>query len=73
MNQIDFQAGYRYASEILDDRAANPVEVLVFALPRWKPATAKNLIESANTRKAHGVNLSYQDGVIARAEQELQP
>jgi hypothetical protein len=59
---IDYRLGYRYAAEILDDRAARPVEVLVAGLPGWKRNTADNLITSAQ-----GINPSYQNGVIARA------
>jgi hypothetical protein len=64
---IDYRLGYRYAAEILDDRAARPVEVLVVGLPGWKRNTADNLITSAQERKAQGINPSYQNGVIARA------
>lgn len=67
---IDYRTGYRYAAEVLDDRAASPVAVLVAGLPQWKRTTADNLIESAQARKAQGINPAYQDGVIARAALE---
>lgn len=67
---IDYRLGYRYATELLDDRAARPVEVLVAGLPHWKRTTADNLIATAQARKAEGINPAYQDGVIARAALE---
>lgn len=73
MSNIDFQTGFRYANEILDDRAARQAEILVAGLQQWKRNTAENLIQSATQRKAEGVNLSYQNGIIARAEMELKP
>lgn len=69
MNQIDFNTGYRYASEILDDRAVTPLDLMVagLSLVEWRRTTAKRLIDAANLRKADGINPNYQDGVIARA------
>lgn len=72
MSQVDFQIGYRYADEVLEDRQAHPLDVMLSGLPKWKRITAENLIQSAIARKAKGINMSYQDGVIARAEKELQ-
>lgn len=72
MSKLDFHIGYYYADEVLDDRQAKQLDILLSGLPKWKRVTAENLIQSANQRKAEGVNLSYQDGVIARAEKELQ-
>ncbi len=69
---FDYRLGYRYASELLEDRAARQIEVLIAGLPGWKQCTAKNLIEFAQQRKAEGVNVCYQDGVIARACLELE-
>jgi hypothetical protein len=68
---LDYRLGFRYACEMLDARAAKPVEVLVAGLPNWAGSTAANLIHSAQVRIAEGVNPEYQRGVIARAEQEL--
>lgn len=73
MSQVDFKIGYRYADEVLEDRQAHPLDVMLSGLPKWKRVTAESLIQSANQRKAEGVNLSYQEGVIARADKELQP
>lgn len=72
MSQVDFQIGYRYADEVLEDRQAPPLDILLSGLQQWKRITAENMIQSAYQRKAEGVNMSYQDGVIARAEKELQ-
>ena len=69
---IDYRMGWRYASEILHERAARPVEVLVAGLPHWQRALAENLIAAARQRQSEGINIDYQAGVIARAEQELQ-
>lgn len=69
---IDYRTGWRYASEMLHERAVRPADVLVAGLPHWQRALAENLIAAARQRLAEGVNVQYQAGVIARAEQELQ-
>lgn len=69
---IDYRLGFRHADEMLADRAARQAEVLVAGLPKWKESTAANLIESAEARKAEGINVEYQDGVIARARMEVE-
>lgn len=69
---IDYRLGFRHACEMLDDNAARQAEILVAGMPKWKENTAANLIESAEARKAEGVNVEYQAGVIARARMEIE-
>lgn len=69
---IDFRLGFRHANEMLDDNAARQAEVLVAGLPKWKQSTAANLIASAETRKAEGINVEYQNGIIERARMEIE-
>lgn len=68
---LDYRLGFRYACEMLDDRAARQAEILVAGLPKWKQSTAANLIAAAESRKAEGINAEYQAGVIARASMEF--
>lgn len=69
---LDYRLGYRYASEVLHEQSVNQMEALVSGLQKWKPATAKNLINAANARIAAGINVDYQCGVIARAQLEIE-
>jgi hypothetical protein len=69
---IDYRMGYRYATELLHEASVSKSDALRCGVAKWNQVTATNLIESAQKRKDRGINISYQDGVIARACLELE-